>query len=235
MTLIKCDNVKIGYGQHHVLNTVNLEIKNGDFICVLGNNGTGKTTLLKTLLRLIPQVSGRITYDHQVKYTMGYLPQDLNVNNSFPATVYEIILSGCLSKMNYRSFYGKKEKELANTYMEALGIQHLKKFPFKKLSGGQQQRVLIARALCSTDKIIFLDEPLQGLDHTSSAQLYDILSNINNNFNVTIVMITHNPQNALKHANKIVYLGHNESFVGTPEEYLQTKFALEYSGGEDHA
>lgn len=235
MILIKCDSVKIGYGQHHVLNKIDLEILEGEFICILGNNGTGKTTLLKTLLRLIPAVSGRITYDHQVKYTMGYLPQDLNVNNSFPATVYEIVLSGCLSKMGYRSFYGKKEKELANRYMEALGIQHLKKFPFKKLSGGQQQRVLIARALCSTEKILLLDEPLQGLDQTASNQLYDILSNINKNFNVTIVMITHNPVNALKHANKIIYLGHNESFVGTPEEYSKTKFAVEYLGGEDHA
>ena len=191
MTLIKCDNVKIGYGQHHVLNTVNLEIKNGDFICVLGNNGTGKSTLLKTLLRLIPQVSGRITYDHQVKYTMGYLPQDLNVNNSFPATVYEIVLSGCLSKMGYRSFYGKKEKELANRYMEALGIQHLKKFPFKKLSGGQQQRVLIARALVRKPRLLILDEPATGLDYNITKELYKILAHENKENKMTIIMATH--------------------------------------------
>lgn len=234
MTLIKCENLKIGYGANNVINKVNLEINNGEFICIVGNNGTGKTTLVKTLLRLIPAVSGRIIYDHSVKNTMGYLQQNLHVNEDFPATVYEIVISGCLSKMGYRTFYGKKEKELALSYMKELGILELKNTPFKKLSGGQQQRVLIARALCSTEKILFLDEPLKGLDVSASNQLFEIISHINKEFGVTIVMITHNIEVALKYISKIVYLEKGENFVGTPKDFLESKFSEKFLGGEDH-
>lgn len=234
MTLIKCENLKIGYSNNKVLNKVNLEINNGEFICIVGNNGTGKTTLVKTLLRLTPAISGRIVYDHTVKNTMGYLQQNLQVNEDFPATVYEIVLSGCLSKMGYRMFYGKKEKELALSYMKELGILELKSMPFKRLSGGQQQRVLIARALCSTDKILFLDEPLKGLDFNASNQLFEIISHINKEYGVTIVMITHNIEIALKYISKIVYLDLGESFVGTPKEFLESEYAKSLVGGDDH-
>ena len=234
MTLIKCDNLKIGYSSNKVLNKVNLEINNGEFICIVGNNGTGKTTLVKTLLRLTPAISGRIVYDHTVKNTMGYLQQNLQVNEDFPATVYEIVLSGCLSKMGYRMFYGKKEKELALGYMKELGILELKNMPFKRLSGGQQQRVLIARALCSTEKILFLDEPLKGLDFNASNQLFEIISHINKEYGVTIVMITHNIEIALKYISKIVYLDLGKSFVGTPKEFLESEYAKSLVGGDDH-
>lgn len=234
MSLIKCENLKIGYTSNKVLNNVNLEINNGEFICIVGNNGTGKSTLVKTLLRLIPAISGKIIYDHTVKNTMGYLQQNLSINEEFPATVYEIVLSGCLSKLGYRVFYGKKEKELALSYMKELGILELKNRPFKRLSGGQQQRVLIARALCSTEKILFLDEPLKGLDVNASNQLFEIISHINKEYGVTIVMITHNIEIALKYISKIVYLEIGDSFVGTPKEFLESKYAQTYIGGEDH-
>lgn len=234
MTLIKCENLKIGYSSNKVLNKVNLEINNGEFICIVGNNGTGKTTLVKTLLRLTPAISGRIVYDHTVKNTMGYLQQNLQVNEDFPATVYEIVLSGCLSKMGYRMFYGKKEKELALGYMKELGILELKNVPFKRLSGGQQQRVLIARALCSTEKILFLDEPLKGLDFNASNQLFEIISHINKEYGVTIVMITHNIEIALKYISKIVYLDLGKSFTGTPKEFLESEYAKSLVGGDDH-
>lgn len=234
MTLIKCENLKIGYSSNKVLNKVNLEINNGEFICIVGNNGTGKTTLVKTLLRLTPAISGRIVYDHTVKNTMGYLQQNLQVNEDFPATVYEIVLSGCLSKMGYRMFYGKKEKELALSYMKELGILELKNMPFKRLSGGQQQRVLIARALCSTEKILFLDEPLKGLDYNASNQLFEIISHINKEYGVTIVMITHNIEIALKYISKIVYLDLGKSFVGTPKEFLESEYSKSLVGGDDH-
>lgn len=234
MSLIKCENLKIGYSSNKVLNKINLEINNGEFICIVGNNGTGKSTLVKTLLRLTPALSGRITYDHTVKNTMGYLQQNLAINEEFPATVYEIVLSGCLSKLGYRMFYGKKEKELALSYMKELGILELKNRPFKKLSGGQQQRVLIARALCSTEKILFLDEPFKGLDYNASNQLFEIISHINKEFGVTIVMITHNIELALKYISKVVYLEIGDSFVGTPKEFLESTHAKTYIGGDDH-
>ena len=235
MKLIECSNLKIGH-RNHVLNTLDLSIYSGDFICIIGNNGTGKSTLIKTLLKLIPSLGGKILFDIELKKSsIGYLTQDLQVKENFPATVYEIVISGCIGRMNGKLFYTKKEKELANKYMEYLGITHLKNKPFKRLSGGEQQKTLIARALCSTDKLLFLDEPLQGLDMEASKKLYNILSKINKEEDVTIVMITHNISIAMKYINKVIYLGHNESFVGTPSEYLESDFSKSYQGGKDHA
>ena len=236
MALISCIDLKIGYSYNQVVNKISLDIEQGDFISIIGNNGTGKSTFVKTILKLIPSLSGRIIYSPEIqKKSMGYLPQDLQVNHDFPATVYEIVISGCLKGMGKKLFYTKKEKEIAARYMEKLGISHLKNKPYKNLSGGEQQRTLIARALCSTDKILFLDEPLQGLDSHASKHLYEILSDINKEYGVTIVMITHNIDIAIGHVNKVVYLGHDECFVGTPQEYLATNFAEHYEGGCDHA
>ena len=236
MSLISCIDLKIGYVYGHPINKVSLDINEGDFICIIGNNGTGKSTLVKTILKLIPSLSGRIIYNDALhKYTIGYLPQNSSINPDFPATVYEIVISGCLKGMHKKLFYTKKEKEIANRYLEKLGISHLKNKPFVRLSGGEQQRTLIARALCSTEKILFLDEPLQGLDSYASNNLYEILSDINKEFGVTIVMITHNIDNAIGHANKVVCLGHDETFVGTIEEYKVSPLFSEYQGGHDHA
>lgn len=235
MKLIECLNLKIGYN-NHVLNTLNFSIDSGDFICIVGNNGTGKSTLIKTLLKLIPSLGGKILFDIELKKSsIGYLTQDLQVNENFPATVYEIVLSGCIAKMGARLFYTKKEKELANKYLDYLSISHLKNKPFKSISGGEQQKTLIARALCSTDKILFLDEPLQGLDMGAAISLYDMLQTINKEEKVTIIMITHNVDMALNYVNKVIYLGHDESLICTPEEYKQSKYATQYVGGHDHA
>lgn len=235
MKLIECIGLKIGH-RTHVLNTLDLSIYSGDFICIVGNNGTGKSTLIKTLLKLIPSLGGKILLDIELKKSsIGYLTQDLQVKENFPATVNEIVISGCLGKMNGRIFYTKKEKDLANKYMEYLGITHLKNKSFKRLSGGEQQKTLIARALCSTDKLLFLDEPLQGLDMNASKNLYEILKKINQEEDVTIVMITHNIDIAMGYINKVIYLGHDESFVGTPQEYLDSDYSKTYRGGKDHA
>lgn len=234
MKLIECVDLKIGYN-HHPISTVNLEINRGDFICIIGNNGSGKSTLIKTILKFIPPVSGRVLYDYEIKNaSIGYLQQDLHVSEDFPATVYEIVLSGCIGQMGNRLFFSKKEKETANKYLEYLGIAHLKNKPYKKLSGGEQQRTLIARALCGTGDILFLDEPLQGLDKKASIALYNMLDKINKEANVTIVMITHNVEIALNHVNKIVLMD-TIPFIGTPEEYKNSPHMETYKGGDDHA
>ena len=235
MKLIECIGLKIGH-RTHVLNTLDLSIYSGDFICIVGNNGTGKSTLIKTILKLIPSLGGKILSDIELKKSsIGYLTQDLQVKENFPATVYEIVISGCIGKMGGRIFYTKKEKDLANKYMEYLEITHLKNKSFKRLSGGEQQKTLIARALCSADKLLFLDEPLQGLDMKASKKFYDILKKINQEEEVTIVMISHNIDLAMDYINKVIYLGHNESFVGTPKEYLESDYSKSYRGGKDHA
>ncbi|MBQ2891692.1 MAG: metal ABC transporter ATP-binding protein [Bacilli bacterium] len=235
MKLIECSNLKIGYN-NRVLNTLSFTINSGDFICIIGNNGTGKSTLIKTLLKLTPSLGGKILFDIELKKSsIGYLTQDLQVNESFPATVYEIVLSGCIGKMGAKIFYTKKEKELVNKYLEYLEIAHLKNKPFKGLSGGEQQKTLIARALCSTDKLLFLDEPLQGLDMKAALSFYEMLKKINKEENVTIILITHNVDIAMPYVNKILYLGHDESLMCSPEEYRHSNYASQYVGGHDHA
>lgn len=235
MKLIECKKLAFGYN-HHVISTIDLTIDEGDFICVIGNNGSGKSTLIKTLLKLIPAVSGKVYYSiDPTNKSIGYLPQDLQISDDFPATVYDIVLSGCIGKMGRRLFYSKKERELANKYLEYLGISQLKTKPYKKLSGGEKQRTLLARALCSADKILVLDEPLKGLDRKTIVQLYEILYQINKEQNVTIIMITHNVNNALDYVNKIVLLDKENTFIGTPEEFVQTPQYKSYKGGHDHA
>lgn len=235
MKLIECKKLAFGYN-HHVISTIDLTIDEGDFICVIGNNGSGKSTLIKTLLKLTPAVSGKVYYSiDPTNKSIGYLPQDLQISDDFPATVYDIVLSGCIGKMGRRLFYSKKERELANKYLEYLGISQLKNKPYKKLSGGEKQRTLLARALCSADKILVLDEPLKGLDRKTIVQLYEILYQINKEQNVTIIMITHNVNNALDYVNKIVLLDKENTFIGSPEEFVQTPQYKSYKGGHDHA
>ena len=192
MKLLTCHDLAVGYDNKVVLSNVNLEITNGDYVCIVGSNGSGKTTLIKTLVNLIPPISGKLKYDSTVEpKSIGYLPQKLEVQTDFPASVLEIVLSGCLNRLGWFPFYRKREKELAMRYIKLLEIENIKNKPFRSLSGGQQQRVLLARALCSTEKILFLDEPFAGLDVMMAQHLYEILDKINKEYGVTIVIISH--------------------------------------------
>lgn len=220
MPLLSFKNIAIGYDNNPILTGLNFEIEKGDYLAILGENGAGKSTLLKTMLGLIKPLEGSIVFDAGVKKTeIGYLPQQTVVQRDFPASVWEIVLSGCLSKSGFRPFYSREDKELANANIKKLGLEPLKKRCYRELSGGQQQRVLLARALCSSDKLLVLDEPVTGLDPKVTAQLYEIIDALNEE-GISIIMISHDLQ-ALKHANKILHIGH-ETFFGTKERYLES-------------
>lgn len=221
MALLSFENITIGYDNHPIVENLNFEIEQGDYLTILGENGAGKSTLLKTMLGLIKPLSGRIVFNAEVKKTdIGYLPQQTVVQRDFPASVWEIVISGCLGKNGIRPFYTKEDKELAESNIEKLGLEDLKKRCYRELSGGQQQRVLLARALCSSDKILVLDEPVTGLDPKVTVQLYEIIDSLNQE-GITIIMISHDLQ-ALKHANKVLHLGH-EVFFGSKESYLNSQ------------
>ena len=209
MALFSLKNVAIGYSNKKVLENLSFEVNTGDYLCIVGENGVGKSTLMKTILGLTPVLSGEIILGDELKRNeIGYLPQQTLVQRDFPATVKEIVISGCLSKCGI--FYTKEQKNLAEYQMKKMGILDLANKCYRHLSGGQQQRVLLARALCATSKILLLDEPVSGLDPKVTAELYEIIQKINSD-NITIIMISHDISAAKKYASHILHLK-NKSF-----------------------
>ncbi|MBR1737190.1 MAG: ABC transporter ATP-binding protein [Firmicutes bacterium] len=231
---IICKNAVLGYEKTPVTQNLNFSVCEGDYLCIVGENGSGKSTLVKTLLGLNPPICGKITMGGGVKPTLiGYLPQQTVVQKDFPASVWEIVLSGCLSKSGLRPFYSKTEKETARKNIERLGIADLSDKCYRDLSGGQQQRVLLARALCAADKLLLLDEPVTGLDPVATADMYALIETLNKN-GITIIMISHDTGAAVKYASHILHMA-DEVFFGTKEEYLksrQGKLFLDTKGGE---
>ena len=227
MAQLICENADLGYNGAAVVTGLDLKIEKGQYICILGENGSGKSTFVKTLLGLIPPVSGKIvTGDGLKKTNIGYLPQQTAVQKDFPASVREVVLSGCCSKLGLRPFYGKAERKRAEYNIERLGIKELKKRCYRELSGGQQQRVLLARALCATESMLLLDEPVSGLDPKGTAQMYGIIDELNKKDGITVIMITHDVEAALKYADHILHIGHTV-FYGTVEEYKKSRFAAD--------
>lgn len=222
MAQLTCTNLTLGYDSKIILENLNFSVNKGDYLCILGDNGSGKTTLMKTLLNLLKPISGSITRgDGLLKDEIGYLPQQNEVQKDFPASVKEIVLSGCQSRCGNRPFYNKAEKQLAMQAMEKMEIADLAKRCFRDLSGGQQQRVLLARAICATQKMFLLDEPVSALDPESTQEMYQLIKNLNDE-GITIIMISHDVEGALNYASHILYIG-EKIFFGTKEEYLCSK------------
>lgn len=221
MAQIICRDLAIGYEGKTVVQNINLSVKKGDYLCVIGENGAGKSTFMKTLLGLLPPVSGKIEfYDGLKKNEIGYLPQQTEVQKDFPASVREIVLSGCQGRCGLRPFYNTQEKELAEDAMERMQITDLASRCYRELSGGQQQRVLLARALCATQKMLLVDEPVSGLDPKATAQMYELLEELNEIDGITIIMISHDIAAAMKYASHILRVG-KHTFFGTKDEYLE--------------
>lgn len=223
MEQISCKNITMSYDDNIIIKNLNFKINKGDYICILGENGAGKSTLMKGILGLKELNEGEVLLGEGIKRTdFGYLTQQSDIQKDFPASVNEIVLSGCQSKLGLRPFYNKEEKKLAIQAMEQMNILSFKNKCFRELSGGQQQRVLLARALCATEKIFFLDEPVSGLDPHVSGDMYAIIKELNSKKNITIVMISHDIESALTHATHILHLG-KKMFWGTKEAYIESE------------
>lgn len=226
MVYIKCDDLTLGYDGIPVTEHISFEVGKGDYLCIVGENGVGKSTLVKTLLNLIKPLAGTITMGDDLKQgEIGYLPQQNSMQKDFPATVGEIVLSGTLNTETFRPFYSKNQKQLAEESMKKLGIYEFKNKSFRQLSGGQQQRVLLARALCATGKIILLDEPVAGLDPKVTRELYELVKQLNKD-GISIIMVTHDIKAAVKYASHILHLGREEMFFGTVDEYNSSRAAM---------
>lgn len=230
MAQIICQNLTLGYDGRAILHDLSFSINAGDYFCIVGENGSGKSTLMKTLLHLQPPISGSIlTGDGLKPDEIGYLPQQTLVQRDFPASVREIVLSGCQSRCGIRPFYNKAEMALAKETIEKMKINHLAGRCYRELSGGQQQRVLLARALCATRKVLLLDEPVSGLDPKVTAEMYQLIGELNRRDKITIIMISHDITAAVRYASHILHIGQNV-FVGTKEEYLQSDIGRSFAG-----
>ncbi len=229
MPQLICKNLSVGYDKKVIMQNLNFVINKGDYVCIYGENGAGKSTLLKTILGLLSPLDGQIVWNELSKKEIGYLPQQTVVQKDFPASVMEVVLSGFVHNHKF-GFYTKKEKEIALTKLDSLGIANLAKSCYRELSGGQQQRVLLARALCGTEKMLLLDEPVAGLDPNATQEMYKIIEKLNKS-GVTIIMISHDVSCTLRFASHILFAGPTP-FFGTVEEFKKNKFSEKhYVGG----
>lgn len=226
MAQITCQNLTLGYEGKPILSDLSFSVQAGDYLCIVGENGSGKSTLMRTLLRLQPPISGKVlTGDGLSANEIGYLPQQTVVQRDFPASVREIVLSGCQSRCGARPFYNRKEKQLAEAAMEKMQIASLANRCYRELSGGQQQRVLLARALCATRKVLLLDEPVSGLDPKVTAEMYRLIQSLNRDDGITVIMISHDIRAAVTYASHILHIS-RKWFYGTTQEYLESPLGL---------
>lgn len=218
MKLLNAQHLSIGYEGKKIVSHINFTIEESDYVVIIGENGSGKTTLIKTVLGLLKPLSGKITFQLK-KNKIGYLSQLKEINKDFPASVYEVVISGCLNHKRILSFYHKKDKELAELNLKKFKIEHLKSKSFSELSGGEQQRVLLARAMCASSQVLILDEPTLSLDKRSSNDLYRLIEKLHQE-NITIIMISHDLEEAIKYANKVIEIKDHKFFMKTKEQYV---------------
>ena len=235
MALLTAQDLSLGYDSRVIVRGLSFRVNAGDYLCIVGENGSGKSTLMKTLLGLQPPLGGSIgTGDGLMQNEIGYLPQQTVVQRDFPASVREIVLSGCQGRCGLRPFYSAGDRRLAAENMARMGISELANRCYRELSGGQQQRVLLARALCATRKLLLLDEPVSGLDPKVTAEMYELIASLNRE-GVTVIMISHDIAAALRYASHILHIG-AAVFFGTKADYLQSDagklFLTQQKGGE---
>ena len=233
MTVIQCCDLSLGYEGKCVLSHLELSVQEGDYLAIVGENGAGKSTLLRGILGLIRLTGGHIHF-HLPPSQVGYLPQQTPIQRDFPASVTEVVLSGLLAAKGFAPFYSRADREKAMEKLRLLGAENLAGRCYRELSGRQQQRVLLARALCAAGRLLLMDEPFTELDPTVANELYEVVDRLNREEGVTVIMVTHDVPEALRHATRILHLG-AQHFDGTAEEYRRSPLYRRLMGGESHA
>lgn len=230
MNLITCNHLSLGYEGKAVISDLSFAVAEGDYLCIVGENGTGKSTLMHGLIGLKTPLAGEIVYAPSLRPSeIGYLPQQTVVQRDFPATVYEIVLSGCKNnRRTWHPFYSKAEHARAAAEMEKLGITALRNKCYRSLSGGQQQRTLLSRALCATQKVLLLDEPMAGLDPIVTAELYDCIGALSRE-GITVIMVSHDMHSVTHNATHVLHIGRaGETFFGTADAYRESELGARF-------
>lgn len=202
--LLKCRQLTLGYGSKDLVRDLDYDVNVGDYLCIVGRNGSGKTTFLRGLAGLLKPKSGNIELcDGLRRSQIGYLPQMTLVQKDFPASVEEIVLSAFQGKHRLLPFYRAAHREAAMEAMALTRTESLAKSCFRELSGGQKQRVLLARALCAAERLLLLDEPVTGLDPESAETMYRIIEDLHQK-GMTVIMVTHDVDTALGKASRVM-------------------------------
>ena len=228
MDIISCKNITVHNEKTLALDNVSFDVKSGEFLTIVGENGAGKSTLARVILGIMQADSGSVSVSDTVRGKIGYLPQQSSAQRDFPASVYEVVLSGNIGATGLFPFYSRAQKARANGNMEMLGITHIAKKSYRALSGGQQQRVLLARALCAADKVLLLDEPTAGLDPLVTKELYTTVRHLCDEHGMTVMMVSHAIGAAMKYSDRILHLATSVRFIGTPEEYSKTPLGASF-------
>lgn len=232
MMLLKCENLSVEYEGKKALSDISFSVSKGDYVCIIGENGSGKSTLINSILGLSKVSNGNIVYQNGLtNKEIGYLAQKSQIKNDFPASVYEIVMSGFAGSTGKLPFYGSKHRQKAKKYMNMLEISDIKNKSFNTLSGGQKQRVLLSRALCSAKKLLVLDEPVSGLDPIAQNCMYETVNMLNKKEKITVIMVSHDLDTACKYSNKILHLKTEQLFFGSSDKYMKTDFKDMFLGG----
>ena len=229
MSYFSLNKIGFSYEGKVVLEDIHFSVEKGDYLCIVGENGAGKSTLLKGILGLKKPNEGEIILGDGLKrQDIGYLPQQTEAQKDFPASVYEVVESGCLNKLSLFPFYRKEDKKRVEDALRFLNIENLRKSCYRELSGGQQQRVLLARALCAGSKLLILDEPVAGLDPKAQTELYDLIDRLNKELKITIIMVSHDVKEIVQRAKHILHLAHKQLFFGEAEEYRESELGKNF-------
>ena len=229
MSYFSLNKIGFSYEGKVVLEDIHFSVEKGDYLCIVGENGAGKSTLLKGILGLKKPNEGEIILGDGLKrQDIGYLPQQTEAQKDFPASVYEVVESGCLHKLSLFPFYRKEDKKRVEDALRFLNIENLRKSCYRELSGGQQQRVLLARALCAGSKLLILDEPVAGLDPKAQTELYDLIDRLNKELKITIIMVSHDVKEIVQRAKHILHLAHKQLFFGEAEKYRESELGKSF-------
>ncbi len=214
MKRLDVSHLDVYYEQVIAVQDVSFSIEDHEYVCLIGANGSGKSSLLKAILGIVKQTKGRVDFFGD-RHLVGYVGQTSNITPSMPATVKEIVLSSVPKQM--------KDCDQCDEVLKLLSIQDLKHKQYHQLSGGQKQRVLLARALIHLPKLLILDEPTTGLDPETTKQFYALLHHLNQDHGLTILMTSHDLNHVSAYASRVIVMNQSIQFDGSVKDWEEKR------------